>query len=141
MLQRHLPAGQPGCRGPSTLPAAASIEGLDGPLSATDLQGPTTEYSAASADSMWFPVPGGVQRLDPSTGEIVSTISAGDATRISRTRMAWQPRETGSGLLSSVPDLWSASIRSQQIAQTIDLDVAPYALALDRRGPLGVLVP
>ena len=117
---------------PSTLPAAASIEGLGGPLSATDLQGPTTQYSAAGADSMWFPVPGGVQRLDPSSGEIVSTISAGDAT---------SDFEDPHGVAAEGDRIWIAQLGArsvvridpvtEQIAQTIDLDVAPYALALD----------
>lgn len=116
----------------STLPAGELIDGLDGPLSATDLQGPTTQYSAANADSMWFPIPGGIQRLDPSTGEIVSTINAGDAT---------SNFEDPHGVAVEGERIWIAQLGArsvvridpvtEQIVQTINLDVAPYALALD----------
>ena len=46
--------------------------------------------------------------------------------------MEWQPRETGSGLLSSVPDLWFASIRSRSRSSKQSIWTSPpYALALD----------
>jgi streptogramin lyase len=121
-----------GATPPSTLPAGASIDGLEGPLSVTDLHGPTTQYSASSADSMWFPVPGAVHRLDPNTGEITSTISVGDPK---------SDFEDPHGVAAEGDTIWVAQLGArsvvridpdtEQIVQTVDLDVAPYALALD----------
>lgn len=119
---------------PSTsLPEEVVVEGLDGPLSVTDLGGPTTQYSAASADSMWFPVDGVVQRIDPDTGEIVSSISANGA-----------PTDTSGDPQSMAADgdiVWVTRLAeravaridpaSNEIVETIELSVAPYSLALD----------
>ena len=98
----------------------------------TDLGGPTTQYSAPSADSMWFPINGGVQRLDPANGEIVSTVEAGDALSA-----FGDPH----GVAAQGDTLWIGEVgarsllrvdpATEQIVQTIQLDVAPYAIALD----------
>jgi streptogramin lyase len=117
---------------PTTLPTGVSLGGLEGPLTITDLHGPTTQYAAASEDAVWFPVPGAVHRIDPSTGRIVATVAAGDA----RSDVGDPHGVAASGDTVWVGVLSNRSVvridpASNAIAQILDLDVAPYALALD----------
>ena len=117
---------------PTQAPVDASLAGLDGPLSVTDLGGPTTQYVGVNDDAIWFPVNGAVHRIDPATGQIVATIAVGDA-------------EDGFGdphAVTAVGDeVWVAVAADRAVAriepatntvvETIPLDVIPYALALD----------
>jgi streptogramin lyase len=117
---------------PTQPPADASLAGLDGPLSVTDLHGPTTQYVGVSDDAIWFPVNGAVHRIDPATGHIVATVAVGDA-------------DDGFGdphAVTAVDDeVWVGVAADRAVAridpatntvvETIPLDVIPYALALD----------
>ena len=117
---------------PTQPPADALLADLDGPLSVTDLRGPTTQYVGVSDDAIWFPVNGAVHRIDPATGQIVATIEVGDA-------------EDGFGdphAVTAVGDeVWVGVAADRAVAridpatntvvETIPLDVIPYALALD----------
>jgi streptogramin lyase len=113
-------------------PAGVALDGLEGPTSATDLGGTTTQYVAAGSDGMWFPTEGAVQLVDPGAGEIAATIQAGDPMS-----NAGDPHS----VIAADGSLWVAQLGARSIARvdeasgevvdTIDLDVAPYAIALD----------
>jgi streptogramin lyase len=117
---------------PTTAPAGVPPAGLEGPLFITDLGGPTTQYSAVASDALWYPVPGAVQRIDPLSGQIVSTIAAGD----NGSAMGDPHAVTASGTAVWVGLATDRSVAridpaTNEIAQTVKLDIAPYALALD----------
>jgi streptogramin lyase len=117
---------------PTTLPTGAELAGLAGPLSVTDLHGATTQYAAVSASGLWFPVPGAVRRIDPASGAVVATIAAGDAS---------DGFGDPHGVAAAGGTVWVgiSSDRSvaridpatNEIAETIAVEVAPYALAID----------
>ena len=139
--------GEVCCRGTlahigETLPAAPAadlgdVEGLGRTTASTALGGATTQYPAVAEGSVWFPLEdrGQVARVDAASGEIQALIDIGDPSAVQD--LPSDPHSVAAGDAG----IWvtNAAERSvgridpatNTVAESIPLQVVPYALALD----------
>ena len=119
------------------LPAAAPLEGLGAITASVALGGATTQYGAGADGSLWMPLEdtGQVARLDASTAEILALIDVGDPAAVPD--LMSDPHGVavadGGVWVSQAAEHAVARIdpATNAIAESIPVQVVPYALALD----------